>query len=1340
MSLKERRVAFCEDPEIKSAREARSRTRNQSHARRSKSQEVRSQRDRSLSQDKPRKRQRSLVSLVRTGSRSSVRNLVRLFENKLMTEGRKSQIVLMDERRLDIIIQPKLFTRELLDLVSSHFKLKEKQYFGLAFIDDTSHFNWLNLDKRVLDHDFGKKSGALILHFSISYYIETIGLLRDTATVELFYLNARQAVFKGQIETDAETIFELAAHVLQATHGDYVSDEDTKSELKKLPVIPTSSLKEHPSIAFCEDRILSYYQKLQGTSRGLAIVNYMNIVERLPTYGIHYYEVKDKKDIPWWLGISPKGISVFDKNDKTTPRKLFTWKQLENLYYRDKKFSIEVHDPKRVIHTLSSFNLYEDAIREPLTEFDDLSDAISDPSTQVSVSRRTFGPGNVNVHAWFASSHQLTKCIWQMAVAQHQFYLDRKQSKATLPSARSMSEIAADLSKSTTSLPGSIGSDLSRSASSQSLPSLTTSRFDLNIEQADSIKAQREMYQALRARKEALEETLRRKTEELKRLCFQEGELTGELPKETPLAPGEQIPTFRRRVGTSFSLSAKAVSGTDEPEDQLAKMELEYELQSKITSAAHKLAQDKAVGKNVRKQRRQSYNRALQKLKDMEKKLNEMKRMAGKVGLRAASSTYDGTYLHVHPRLSNSLSDEMLSPVREFDSRATQSLWFPRTNSRSFHHKSYVESCSDEALYENSDEDEDVDGSFLTGARASWHQYLLEKSLSVPKAPMKESQIQRLYLQLSRLRCSVINVNSRYITLSCFSGKYERSSSHLFSVIPPPATPPDEDSLTPPQSIPHSVTLSPSHSSPQLCGGYLASSVYATRTQYRSQMYPTLNSRSRSSSSNQSEYDNMKQAGRLEGSVDSGFSSANNMYNINSQRTSHYESTDHLKMTANPNYQGEGVYDDRLNLPSKHGSLDGAYRKAQQKYNSLERNSRQEHPGNDPNLPELTPSRFGSKRESQTEYEYDPPSHRSSIMVEVPVHHEEHSGNRGDGNRGDGRTYYSEKQFWQEAAPTDPSPIVRSPEPERKDNAGRSESPQVDQCYSPRGFEGSYTRSERYVYPASSDQSGNARLRESQPSPQSSSLVTVTRLQPHMEVSKPYEMADFYKYSERLRRQRLIEHYQRQLIGTERISRASTPSQHSTDSETSHHSGSGQFQSSSNLVHPPSPYRACTPQSPTYSTTSSVSVGHPQVMYGQQQQQQQQQQQHHPGGGDHPQYGGTREVTSSFQTVKSQGPGVQYVQSMSFRAQQIQSSAAAQHKVYQPLQRMKCEPIKKTFNPSNSTLSSPSASASQSPAPSEGVKPSSSFSLDRGESLAEAFSEEMLAWYDDREAKPATLV
>lgn len=34
-----------------------------------------------------------------------------------------------------------------------------------------------------------------------------------------------------------------------------------------------------------------------------------------------------------------------------------------------------------VVHTLSNFNLYEDAVQESLDDFDDLSDAISDPTT-----------------------------------------------------------------------------------------------------------------------------------------------------------------------------------------------------------------------------------------------------------------------------------------------------------------------------------------------------------------------------------------------------------------------------------------------------------------------------------------------------------------------------------------------------------------------------------------------------------------------------------------------------------------------------------------------------------------------------------------------------------------------------------------------------------------------------------------------------------------------------------------------------------------------------------------------------------------------------------------------
>lgn len=49
-------------------------------------------------------------------------------------------------------------------------------------------------------------------------------------------------------------------------------------------------------------------------------------------------------------------------------------------------------------------------------------------------------------------------------------------------------------------------------------------------------------------------------------------------------------------------------------DDALSNLELEYELQKQITSAAKKLSQDKSVSKYVRKQRRQSLHRAQAKV------------------------------------------------------------------------------------------------------------------------------------------------------------------------------------------------------------------------------------------------------------------------------------------------------------------------------------------------------------------------------------------------------------------------------------------------------------------------------------------------------------------------------------------------------------------------------------------------------------------------------------------------------------------------------------------------------------------------------------------------------
>ncbi|XP_028970732.1 FERM domain-containing protein 4A isoform X15 [Esox lucius] len=516
-----------------------------------------------------------------------------------MTEGRRCQVHLLDDRKLELLVQPKLMAKDLLDLVASHFNLKEKEYFGISYTDETGHFSWLQLDRRVLEHEFPKKSGPIVLYFCVRFYIESISYLKDNATIELFFLNAKSCIYKELIEVESEVVFELASYILQEAKGDFTSNDVTRSDLKKLPALPTQALKEHPSLAYCEDRVIEHYKKLSGQSRGQAIVNYMSIVESLPTYGVHYYAVKDKQGIPWWLGLSYKGIFQYDYQDKVKPRKVFQWRQLENLYFREKKFSVEVHDPRRA-----------------------------------SVTRRTFGHSGIAVHTWYACP-ALIKSIWAMAISQHQFYLDRKQSKSKIHAARSLSEIAIDLTETGTLKTSKLANMGSKgkiiSGSSGSLLSSGSQESD------SSQTAKKDMLAALRARQEALEETLKQRLEELKNICIREAELTGKLPKEYPLDPGEEPPTVRRKIGTAFKLDQHKIQPKGE-EEELERLEREFAIQSQITEAARRLASDPHVSsKKLKKQRKTSYLNALKKLQEIENSINEHRVRSGKKPTQRAS-------------------------------------------------------------------------------------------------------------------------------------------------------------------------------------------------------------------------------------------------------------------------------------------------------------------------------------------------------------------------------------------------------------------------------------------------------------------------------------------------------------------------------------------------------------------------------------------------------------------------------------------------------------------------------------------------------------------------------
>ncbi|CAB1427142.1 unnamed protein product [Pleuronectes platessa] len=656
-----------------------------------------------------------------------------------MTEGRLCQVHLLDGRNLELLVQPKLLSRELLDLVSSHFNLKEKEYFGLSFIDDTGQNNWLQLDRKVLDHDFSKTSGPLELKFLVRFYIEKITFLKENTTVELFFLNAKSLVFNETIEVESGNVFKLAAFALQEAKGVYTSTDTARSDLKQLPVLPTRVLREHPSLNFCEDKVIENYKKLKGLTRGQAVVQYLALVESLPTYGVHYYPVKDKQGLPWWLGVSYKGIGHSKSAARRQPRPpagrgpprerrvppagavaevirekgptrvqsrrrrppypvpsngppsapatdtaprskrkkapapvtpqervlfeqaaalwetpskdsiqtqenptrdlirakknftLFQWKQLENLYFREKKFAVEVNDPHRR-----------------------------------TVTKRTFGQTGLVIHTWYAS-HSLIKTIWVMAISQHQFYLDRKQSKLNMAKTRSSGDIAVDLTEicapRITKLSSIEIKDQLIMASSGSLISAGSADSEVSEEQ------KKEKIAELKKKEKDLQDKLTKKLEELKKICMREAELTGRLPQEYPLAAGEKAPQIRRRVGTTFKLDNLFPYDAD---PHLRNLESMFALQQKIVEAAIKLASEGDLCKTVRKKRRNNFLDSRRKLEDIEREINAYRIKKGKQPTQRASLILADD---VNPSDLSSLSDSLtLDDDDEFTSQRQRSI------------------------------------------------------------------------------------------------------------------------------------------------------------------------------------------------------------------------------------------------------------------------------------------------------------------------------------------------------------------------------------------------------------------------------------------------------------------------------------------------------------------------------------------------------------------------------------------------------------------------------------------------------------------------------------------
>ncbi|RZC37010.1 uncharacterized protein BDFB_001576 [Asbolus verrucosus] len=129
----------------------------------------------------------------------------------------------------------------------------------------------------------------------------------------------------------------------------------------------------------------------------------------------------------------------------------------------------------------------------------------------------------------------------------------------------------------------------------------------------------------LQERKKNIEESLAKCNQELKQICLQEADLTGIIPQEMPLEPGESPPSIRRRVGTAYQLPENLIKNANNKDESVTDLELQIQLHANMAEAALGLANEQNITKTIRRQHMAEYQHHKLQRATLQEKLTSLK-------------------------------------------------------------------------------------------------------------------------------------------------------------------------------------------------------------------------------------------------------------------------------------------------------------------------------------------------------------------------------------------------------------------------------------------------------------------------------------------------------------------------------------------------------------------------------------------------------------------------------------------------------------------------------------------------------------------------------------------
>lgn len=222
--------------------------------------------------------------------------------------------------------------QECLDVVFQRLQILEVDYFGLEYRGSKGEQLWLNMRNRIDQQISGPPPYSLLL--KVKFFVPPHSLLQE-ATRHQFCLQIKQDIVHQILHVpDKDVLVTIFALIAQSEIGD--ASNPAELLVDGASAYPYTSLVQNltDNVADLAEQISHEHLKLEGMKCSSAEYKILQVVSKLPHYGMVFHEGKNCEGQNIQIGVGPKGLEIFDENFVTIENINFHMMQLATLASR----------------------------------------------------------------------------------------------------------------------------------------------------------------------------------------------------------------------------------------------------------------------------------------------------------------------------------------------------------------------------------------------------------------------------------------------------------------------------------------------------------------------------------------------------------------------------------------------------------------------------------------------------------------------------------------------------------------------------------------------------------------------------------------------------------------------------------------------------------------------------------------------------------------------------------------------------------------------------------------------------------------------------------------------